>query len=226
MDIKNEKNIENKTKTLSSSDLVEIELVLFPTIRLFHESNHKLSIMSNVRRFFIDYCIDRNLPLEETLVELNKLLPYGQQPKLTDFAPTSQSGQKHLVSTVLFPKLSEENLLFKKEKADETIENFCNFTRISPETAKPIINTMKKQRIKSFIENDIYDFFISIESGNSDAIGKNEQKKLILEESSKMLGVDKKYITRLISNKRKKESEKKSPSIPTIDSTSDDHDER
>lgn len=41
-----------------------------------------------------------------------------------------------------------------------------------------------------------------------------------------MLGVDKKYITRLISNKRKKESEKKSPSIPTIDSTSDVHDER
>lgn len=162
MDIKNEKNIENKTKTLSSSDVVEIELVLFPTIRLFHESNHKLSIMSNVRRFFIDYCIDRNLPLEETLTELNKLLPYEQQPKLTDFAPTSQRGQKHLVSTVLFPKLSEENLLFKKEKADETIKSFCNFTRIPPETAKPIINTMTKQKIKSFIENDIYDFLLQL----------------------------------------------------------------
>lgn len=230
MDIKDTKN---KSNIFTNGDIMEIEVNLFPAIRLFHESNKKSTIRPNVQGYFIEYCLDRNLPLQETLIELNKLLHPHQRPKMEDIVPSSKKGQEHLIASVLFPLIIKKHAFLDSEKTSEIISSFCNLTGVTQETANPIINTLSKKKIKEIIETDLYDMCRRIDLKLIDDNQKLEQKRYLIEESSKMLNVEEKYIQRLINSKKKKEDlENKqknvvSSDIPTIQPTiNDSHDER
>lgn len=201
---------QNKPYEFSSDEIVEMELVLSKSIGLFYESSNIYEIKYNVQDYFIKYCYERNLPLRETLEELNKLLPAHMRPNMKDIVPSSKRGQDYLIRTTLFTMINQKRALGDSDKVDEVISSFCDLTGVNKETAKPIINTLLKQRRRDIIENDLYGFMEKHLAIIPDAKEKKEQQEMVIQAFSEELGVEPKYIKGVLRDKKKKdEAERK-----------------
>ena len=106
--------------------------------------------------------------------------------------------------------INQKRALGDSEKVDEVISSFCDLTGVNKETAKPIINTLLKQRRRDIIENDLYGFMEKHLARIPDAKEKKEQQEMVIQAFSEELGVEPQYIKSVLRNKKKKdEAERK-----------------
>lgn len=189
---------------------VDLELVLVKSIEAFHESPKTHEIKGWVQEFFIKYCLEKKLPLKETIAEANKIFRKGIHVEMSDIVPESKRGQAHLVNMALLTMLNKNGMYLDEGKTEETVKGFCDLTGVSRELTDPIVNTFVKWKKRTVIERELHDFL-----GGRIAQEPDEKKRKAMEEEAikgyaDVLKVTPQYVKGVLKNKKKKdEAERK-----------------
>ena len=201
-------NIDKEREQSQRKAVLEVELV--KVIETIHEYPNTSKIPQFVREYFVNYCCKNNLSVDEALEFMNSTIKKDMRKTREEIIPESKRGKDFLIRMTLIPNLIKSGAVWREEEVTQMTDTFCEVTGISKEQVAPIVATEVKQKKRSVIENDLYDF-----------IGKNvlpienpKTRKAASEEAinsfAEVLNLAPKYIKGVLRDKKKKdEAEKK-----------------